>query len=572
MKMHSRIGSWILPQAAFPSASRVQRRKTYLYLEALERREVLSTFTWNGSAHDGNWDNGSNWVGGNAPTSGMADIILPRAASPQTITLHPVDVGLVFNSITVQGGSYTLQGPAGADHVLTVATGASIDTQNSSTLAICPNRLTGANANSISLNLLGGTTKTGTGKLRLNNDIVRYVSPQAPLQPFHVTGGTVTFGASVNMYQSLVQLDSGTTLVVSDQFKPSVGSLSGNGTLQIGVNAGRTAFTGLFFETPQGESDVFNGAINGPGGTLYMAGNGSVTIGSINTNQSGLFDVSLAAGTLLADGVINAHQLLVAGGATFGGPATMNFSGTVNFISGSTFAAVANGTAAGQHTQLTDTDTTDSTPVNLGGSTVSFYLGYAPARGDSYTIISAANGITGQFSNAANGQTISLSGVPFKVNASSTTFSLAVSGSGQTPEIQSESVLRTQRTNKKGRKVGKPVFQGFMLDFNTVMASSASNPVNYQVATAVTKRVHRKKVVVYQPVNFQLVYNAATNAVSLLVTGQRFLHGGQITVIGTPPNGVSDAAGGFLDGSNDGVGGSNAVFTILARTKGITRA
>jgi hypothetical protein len=335
-------------------------------------------------------------------------------------------VGLVLNSITVQGGAYTLQGPAGADHVLTVAAGASIDTQNGSTLAVCPDRLTGTNKNSISLNLLGGTIKSGTGILLLNNDIVRYVSPQAPLQPFHVTGGTVTLGADVNMYQSLVQLDTGTKLVVSDQFKPTVGNLSGSGTLQIGVNPGHTDLTGLFFDPPQAESDVFSGAINGPGGTLYMAGDGSLTIGSINTSQSGLFDVSLASGTLLANGAINAHQLVVTGSATFGGPATMNFSGTVTFISGSTFAPVFNGTATGQFTRLTDSDTTDPSPVNLGGGTLSLSLGFIPPASSSFTLISSPNGLTGQFANAINGQPFTVNGVSFNFNASSTTVTLAV--------------------------------------------------------------------------------------------------------------------------------------------------
>jgi hypothetical protein len=140
------------------------------------------------------------------------------------------------------------------------------------------------------------------------------------------------------------------------------------------------------------------------------------------------------------------------------------------------------------------------------------------------------------------------------------------------PVIQSQSVLFTQKTNKRGKKVGRPVLQGFMLDFNTAMASSAGDPVNYQIATAVTKRVKRKTVTSYQPVSFQVVYNAATNAVSLLVTGQKFLKGGRITVSASPPNGVSNASGVFLDGNNEGVAGDNAVFTILAKATGITRA
>jgi hypothetical protein len=157
---------------------------------------------------------------------------------------------------------------------------------------------------------------------------------------------------------------------------------------------------------------------------------------------------------------------------------------------------------------------------------------------------------------------------------STTTNPINVTTSVTTPppaEIQSESVLFTQKTNKKGKKVGKPVFRGFTFVFDTAMASSAGNAANYQVTTAVTKRVKRRKVTLYQPVGFQVVYNAATHVASLLVTGQKFLKGGRITVIASPPNGVSSVSGGLLDGNGDGVGGDNAVFSILAKARGIIR-
>jgi hypothetical protein len=406
----------------------MQRRKARPCLEALERREVLSSFTWNGSAGDGNWDNGANWAGGHAPTSG-ADIVFPNPSSAQTITLHPDDTGLELNSITVQGGSYTLQGPRkDASQILVLAAGASLDTQNGSSLAICPDRLSSPDANSLSLNLLGSTTKAGTGTLLLQNDVFLYNSSIAPpsLLPFHISGGTLTLGTSGGMTGSLVQLDTGTQLVIPDHLDPTVGSLSGSGTIQIGVNPGQTANTGLSIYTPSRESDVFGGVIDGQGGALEMAGLGSIMLGSVNASGAGLFNVAVTSGSLLVNGVLNAHQLLVSPGATFGGLATMNFSGLVILQSGATFAGVSNGTATGQFTHLTDTDTSDPTPVNLGGSTLSLSLGYVPAKGDSITIVSAAQAITGQFANAANGQTITVNGVTYNVNASSTSITLAV--------------------------------------------------------------------------------------------------------------------------------------------------
>jgi hypothetical protein len=641
--------------------STVHRRKAQLCLEALERREVLSSFTWNGSAGDGIWDNGGNWVGGNAPTTGHVDIVLQSLASPQTLTLGAADTGLVFDSFTVQGGSYTLQAPSQNDFQLVFADGASLATDNGSSLTTTP-----------SLKLLGSTTKTGTGTLVIDSGTALYAAPAPTLQPFHISGGSVTMGRSVTLDQSLMQLDAGTRLVVSENVIALVGSLTGSGTVQVGVNAGMTSTTIFEIDPPQGESDVFSGVIEGQGGQLFKLGDGSSTLGSVNANQSGLFKVGVLSGSLLVNGVLNAQSLQVQPGATFGGLATMNFSGTVTFESGATFAATINGTAPGQFTHLNDTDTTDPNPVNLGGSTLSLSLGYVPANGDSNTIVSAAHGITGQFANASNGQTITVNGVPYFVNASAPSVTLTVSSSPATmlvvtspppgtitagtpfgltvqavdnsghvdlsysgvvtvtanpggntftttashgvatfsglilntpgaytlqvtasgltatttnpfnvtpvvsiptpPVVLGQRVLLKQKLNKKGKKVGKPVFQGFVLNYSTAMASSASRHANYRVESAIIKRVKGKQVVVYKAVNFQVAYNAATHSVSVLVTGQQFLKGGRITVIASAPNGVSDTSGVFLDGNGDGLAGGNAIFKISAKAKSITRA
>ena len=61
------------------------------------------------------------------------------------------------------------------------------------------------------------------------------------------------------------------------------------------------------------------------------------------------------------------------------------------------------------------------------------------------------------------------------------------------------------------------------------------------------------------------VYDLLTNSVSVLLSNkQKFAKGGRITVIATPPGGVSSAAGVALDGNDEGVAGDNGVFTILA--------
>ena len=67
----------------------------------------------------------------------------------------------------------------------------------------------------------------------------------------------------------------------------------------------------------------------------------------------------------------------------------------------------------------------------------------------------------------------------------------------------------------------------------------------------------------HQPVVFQATYNASRNSVTLTIVGKQiFAKGGQITVIATPPSGVSSATGYFL-AAND------TVFTILPKARGI---
>src|SRR5208283_6192597 len=69
--------------------SAARRRKVRPFLEFLERREVLSTFTWTGGASNGNWDNSGNWLDGSEPPkTGLADIVLQSTAQNQTISLQ----------------------------------------------------------------------------------------------------------------------------------------------------------------------------------------------------------------------------------------------------------------------------------------------------------------------------------------------------------------------------------------------------------------------------------------------------------------------------------------------------
>ena len=141
------------------------------------------------------------------------------------------------------------------------------------------------------------------------------------------------------------------------------------------------------------------------------------------------------------------------------------------------------------------------------------------------------------------------------------------------PTIIGEQVLFTRKLNKKHKPIGKPVLTGFELDFSAAMdPATAGNAANYQLDWTSTKTVKKKHVTILHPVPFTVRYDAATDAVNLILSGkQAFAKGGEITVIAAPPNGVSSSAGTLLDGNDEGVAGDNGTFTILPKGRGITR-
>jgi len=132
------------------------------------------------------------------------------------------------------------------------------------------------------------------------------------------------------------------------------------------------------------------------------------------------------------------------------------------------------------------------------------------------------------------------------------------------PTIVLEQVVRKQKTNKKGKPVGKPAFVGFLLEYNTEMnPSTAGLAANYRVETVITRRVKKKTVKMYQPINFTAAYTSSNDSVTLTTEGkQTFANGGKLTVIASAPGGVSSAAGVLLDATD-------TVFTILAKATGI---
>ncbi len=137
--------------------------------------------------------------------------------------------------------------------------------------------------------------------------------------------------------------------------------------------------------------------------------------------------------------------------------------------------------------------------------------------------------------------------------------------SAQPPTITGERALMFQKKNKKGKPVGKPVLQGFILDFSTAMnPATAGSSANYVVAAASIKRGKKKAGPTFNRVSITASYDAANHSVTLTLAGkQAFAQGGEITVNYAPPGGVSDA-------NNTPLSSDDATFTIAKKGANIT--
>ena len=128
------------------------------------------------------------------------------------------------------------------------------------------------------------------------------------------------------------------------------------------------------------------------------------------------------------------------------------------------------------------------------------------------------------------------------------------------PTVVLERLVTTQKTNKKGKPVGKPIFGGFYVEYSQPMnAATAGLSADYQVFANLVKKVKHKTTTSDKPVPFSVSYSPAQSAVTINVKSTKpFAKGGEITI-----RGVTSQAGVALSSSD-------TTFTILTRAKGIT--
>jgi hypothetical protein len=108
-----------------------------------------------------------------------------------------------------------------------------------------------------------------------------------------------------------------------------------------------------------------------------------------------------------------------------------------------------------------------------------------------------------------------------------------------TPTILGATVVMTPKTKKK-----KAALSGFLIRYSIPMnPTTVIVKANYQLVATV-------KGTKVKPVSFNATYNASSNSVMLTVIGKNpFAKGGQLTIVSSPPNGVSSQGGVYLSSS-----------------------
>jgi len=246
-----------------------------------------------------------------------------------------------------------------------------------------------------SLSGTGSFTKAGAGTLLLKGSN-SYSGATA------VSTGTLRAG-SANAFSanSTFTVASGATLDLAS-LNQTVGSLAGvgtvtlgSGTLTAGANNSSTTFSGKITGTG-GVTKTGTGTLTLTGANTYT-GSTTVSAGKLVVNGSLASSVTLDGGTLGGSGTIGGVSVgnggTVAPGNSIG---TLNVSGNVSFASGSVYQVEVN--AAGQSDRIVA-----SGSATISGGTVEVLAASGNyAASTNYTIITAAGGVTGQFSTVTS--------------------------------------------------------------------------------------------------------------------------------------------------------------------------
>ena len=299
--------------------------------------------TWDGGGADANWQTAANWVGDIAPVPND-DLVFPAIAT-QFTTNNNFSFLTPFNSITFEGGAYTLGG-----NLIRLANGITA--------------VDGTHAINFSVTLMGAQTFAATA-----------------------TTATVTIlSASIGSFT--VTIDGGGII--------GIGLISGSGPI-VKNGAGAGAILG---------SLGYTGSISVNNGIFVVDANipnSPVTVNSASTG--GMFGLSGLGGTGTV-GAVAINQGAISAGTLSSPTGILNISNGLTFTANGAYICKIGGTTPGAngHDQLNVTGAVNLANARLGPLP---WNGFRPAIGDSFVILrnDGSDPIMGTFLNAPEGAT-----------------------------------------------------------------------------------------------------------------------------------------------------------------------
>ncbi len=403
------------------------------------------TYIWDGGdVDDSLWSSPDNWVGDVAPSAG-GSLVFPAGASRLT-NINDFASNTNFTNITIASAGYDILGNtldldgsiAAAYGSGTSSIGLAIHLEATQTIDVGGGgelTLDGVLSGSFGVTKAGegrlilSSTNSYTGNTTASSGFLRATSDNAFGDAATSTSVFVQSGASLELSGGIT-LPATKTLDISglpvSNFSKVI-NLSGDNTIQgdIGITGGNN----VAFDAASGTTLAVAGAISGSR-DFDKNGTGTLILSGTNTHTG---NVNVGDGTLIVNGsLVTSNQVFVDG--RLGGSGTVsqvvisdigtlapgNSPGIINTgnlsfsSSGATYSVELNGTTVG--TQYDQTNVTGT--VTLNGATLSISLGYAPAVGDSYTLINndGSDAISGTFNGLAEGSTITIGAAVFQIS------------------------------------------------------------------------------------------------------------------------------------------------------------
>lgn len=300
---------------------------------------TAATKTWTGNGSDSNWGTGSNW-GGTAPVAGD-DLVFPASAAQQA-TNNNLGIFTQFNTITIEGGTYTFGG-----NLIRLANGI----------------------------ITNGGTHTFNLAITLSGP-----------QTFNTATGSTTTLLILSVGNFPLTLDGAGTL--------GIGLISGSGSVTKNGAGAAAIVTATAFSGPlRLNNGIFVVDANIPNSPVTID-NPTTTGGGLGL--SGFGGTGTVGATTVTQGVISAGTLTSPTGV-------LNISNGLTFTANGNYVCKLSGTTPGAngHDQLNVTGS-----VNLNNARLAPipWAGFRPALGDTYVILrnDGADPINGTFLNLPN--------------------------------------------------------------------------------------------------------------------------------------------------------------------------